>query len=308
MAEEELLIEDGETIEVELPSAEAKEAPVVVTQDDGIAELKKQLEEAKQQAEVEKRAREAAELRAKSSDQQAIQFRSAAEQSQYETVVRALDQHQAQADIIEARLTKAMESGDYVAAAKAQREQSAMQARIIQLENGKLGLEQKRNQPAERTVDPIEAQLAQFSGPTRDWLRSHPDVLTNPEQGQLAASADIKAKRAGYQPDTTEYFAFVERELGYAQPMEPAKPRAAPIPAAPPSRETSPRQASSGGMGLTPDQARHAASIGIQVNGNTVRLNAKARANAETCGLSDADYAKAALADIRDGRISDRIN
>jgi multidrug efflux pump subunit AcrA (membrane-fusion protein) len=311
---DEITLDDG-AVEVEIPAV--AETPAVVVADkpvdpaEGIAELKAQLAQARQQAEIDRRAREAAEQRAQTSDQQAVQFRSTAEQAQYDVVVRALDQHQAQADMVESQLAQALNAGDHAAAAKAQRQMGIISARIAQLEDGKVAMEQRRQAgpvaPPLQQQDPFEARLAQYSPMTREWIRNHPEVLTNPRKGQIAAGADAKAQEAGLTPDTPEYFAFVEREMGYttAHPKQQRQPSVA----APPSRETASRTPAPGGHSLNADQIRLAQDLGIQImGGGTVRLSPKARQSAETCNMTDAEYAKAALADIASGRISERVH
>jgi hypothetical protein len=63
-------------------------------------------------------------------------------------------------------------------------------------------------------ADPVEAYAAGRSEPTKNWLREHRDWVEDPKKNARLTSAHWAAVAEGHQPDSTDYFDFVEQRIG----------------------------------------------------------------------------------------------
>lgn len=71
-------------------------------------------------------------------------------------------------------------------------------------------------------ADPFEAAISAFSEPTRAWVRKNKaDLTADPMRGKLAEAGHIVAVSKGITPDTPEYFAFLDKHMGYTVADEP---------------------------------------------------------------------------------------
>jgi hypothetical protein len=225
--------------------------------------------ETKRQAEAQRRAElEAREYELSSSkltDQKAL----------LEHALMAAEGEATNAEVVYAN---AMSEGDYAAAAKAQRVMAAAEAKRMRLQEGRDALEeqikavpQRPEPPRHDPADPIEQQISGFTPRTQTWLRAHKaDIFGSDDRKEDALYFDSKARRAGLKPDTDEYFAFLDKNMGYAaaEPETPPKPRAPVRPSAPVSR-------------AAPGQSR-----------NVVTLTAEERDTAQRMGMTPAKYAE----------------
>lgn len=285
------------------PDVPVVRAPPLVPADDAgndlqaqVDALKKREQAARQRVEQERTARVAAEqerLRAASAVQEQ---RGATEQAQYDSVVNALAARQNEITALQASYTEALSRGDHVGAADLNARMLDAKMDIRDLQNGKgewdREFERRRRSPppqAQQFQQPqgqapdIEQVLSQMSGlipAERDWLRDHPDALTDQRQQARLTAAYFDAEEDGLERGTDEYFEFIEQRLGYDNNRQgshhpvyddedDAMSEPAPAPprrryAAPPSRTAPGSGHRSGGSDdqivLTPDQ-RMAAKI-----------------------------------------------
>lgn len=297
MADSEEKLQDEEVV-VEVPKEEA-EAPAKAEgasedAESGIQSLKKQLE-------MERQARTEAERRAREASNQANRASYEVQDSNLQLIMSAIDSVRRTNDMLKRDYATAMQSGDYEAAAEIQSNMSINGAKLLQLENGRSALEQRLKTPPpqepEAPRDPVEAIASQLSPRSAAWVRAHPECVKDRRLYMKMIGAHNIAVADGFQADTDEYFAEIERQMGYRKPQtavqveddeEPtamaAKPvaRKAPPPAAPSSR------AASNGTG----------------GRNTVTLTREEREMASMMGMSPEEYGKNKLALKKEGKLN----
>lgn len=272
-----------EQIEIELetppPPQEVKvgdEAPSSPEQE-GVEDLRQQLETIKAQEENWRRLQQESEERErervaeiKRLQQEGTRSREELYDSQIVSVAQAITAEEAAAEKAQSDYERAFESGDAKAMAVAARAQARAETRLDRLQQSKADLEAERKTPApiERDVprqarqerktdaDPFEEMLTRVSPRTAKWMREHKEVVNDPKKWALAQGAHYRAVGQDYVPDSDAYFDFIDTELGFKQPVEktvadpgaestPARTRKA-MPAAPVSRHGSNGSSSSG--------------------------------------------------------------
>lgn len=293
-----VVLEPTETeIEVEVASAveekseeTAVSAPAVplITPDEGIQELKHKLEQ-------ERLARQAAEQRARLAAEQVTQARNGEADSNMRVFSTAVETTQGNIAQLKKNLRDSYAAGDFDAVADLTVKISHEQVNLDKLTTGKYQYEESLKR--QKTSNPVEAFASQLTAPSADWVRRHPDVVTNPVLHRKMIRAHEDALDEGIVPDTPEYFSYVEgrvnsgankaavisqNEVPVAQTPTAPEPRraAAPPPAAPSSRAAS-------------------TSPGKQ----TVRLSAAERQMAGYMNMSNEQYAKHKMELMRQGRI-----
>ena len=195
------------------PEVEVKDdKPAELSAEDALAELQRKLEAAEATA-------KAANERAQQAERQAAEARNAASDTDLQLVIGAIDSVKRENEIAKANYRAAMSTGDYDRAAEYQEMLSTNAAKLLQLENGRVALE---NKPKERPVpaDPVEAFAAQLTPRSADWIRQHPQCVTDPRLQQKMIAAHNLALADGIRPDTDEYFAAVEGTLGMKRAVE----------------------------------------------------------------------------------------
>ena len=286
---------DDEQIEVILDGEnETPESEVVVEKAEEKApesdNVDNTLQELRDKVEREKRARAEAERLANEARQEAHRYQSEALDSNKHLVINAIESVKQSNDILKANYRDAMASGDYEAAADFQTELASNAARLVQLEQGKQALESapRTEAPKPYVSDPVEALASQLSPRSADWVRRHPEFATdNVLYGDMIEAHNAAARR-GINPDTDEYFSFIERRLdvgGNTRAPEPeakAPPRRTAPPAAPVTRS---------GTGASP-------------NPNRVTLTAAEREIASMMGMTVEEYGKNKLALQREGKLN----
>ena len=297
MADTEEKLQDEEIV-VEAPKEEA-EAPAKAEAaseeaDTGIQALKKQLE-------MERQARAEAEKRAREASNQANRASYEVQDSNLQLIMSAIDSVKRGNEMLKRDYAMAMQSGDYEAAAEIHSNMSINGAKLLQLENGRSALEQRLKTPPQQEPeaprDPVEAIASQLSPRSAAWVRAHPECVRDRRLYMKMIGAHNIAVADGFQADTDEYFAEIERQMGYSKPQtavqadddeEPtsmaAKPvaRKAPPPAAPTSR------AASNGTG----------------GRNTVTLTREEREMAGIMGMTPEEYAKNKVALKKEGKLN----
>ena len=234
-----------------------------------ILDLKKQVEEQRVAAERERKAREEAEKLAKEREEEARTAKTEVQDSNLRVILNAIDATERTASAAERSYADAMASGDYAAAAKAQREIVRAETQLLQLQNGKLALEERlAHKPDEGRVvekrqeapppspprDPVEALAATLTPKSAEWLRAHPSAAG--QVNKLAAAHQSAVELEGIPVESPEYFAFIEKKLGLGEKKETHRGDRAPsIPSIPVNSSSSGGSSRSGGgnvMTLSP--------------------------------------------------------
>ena len=231
----------AEQPELELGITEKPEPVETKAQDTdrAISDLKKQLE-------TERTARYEAENRARQSQNTANKAETDVHQANLHLVNGAIESMTRETEILKANLANAMSNGDHSEAANIQYAMSETASKLNQLRLGKESLEnqpKQRVQPMERRMDPVEEFASQLSPRSADWVRSHPQCVTDPRLMQKMIAAHNIATADGIPADSDEYFDFVEdtlkmsaRRVEVAQDAEPVMSTAS----APTQRRASP--------------------------------------------------------------------
>ena len=232
------------------------------------ADLRRQLEESKRLTADAIRQRDA-----EASERRRLQ--TTTEVAQITTISTALESAQQRAEALTAQAQAAAEAGDYRKLAEVNLQIGRLGAEMDRLEAGKSAFETRRTEvlrePPRQPADPIEADLAQRTPRTADWLRQHREFYTDEDFRNRVTGAHSLALGRKLKPDTDEYFRFVEEHAGVTQPIPPPS-RGAPPPAAPPSRQ--------------------APSMGSRQPTGDVHISADDRKVAEWMGVDPVEYVK----------------
>lgn len=277
----------------------------LVSADEGIDALRKNLAASQAEAEAERSRRIAAERQAQEASAAEAKAKDAARGSDLDLVTNAITFTKSNQETLKGRLREARSTGDVDAEADILAEISANATRLVQLEQGKAEMEAApKTEPrrAEPIIDPVEAVCARLSPRSAQWVRAHPEFARDQNKLNKMIAAHNIAVSDGIAPDSDEYFAEVEGILKVSRTPDVSKTaegdsalsdasqgsgrRAspAPPPAAPPNRGSD-----GGGSGSG--------------NGNRVTLTSTEREMARNMGMSDVDYARNKLALQREGKI-----
>lgn len=277
--------------EPEIEIVKAEEAPKrrEVAPEEGIRELKFQLEQEKlARAEAEKRARQAAEREYAAKNETT--------DTQISFLGNAINSLQQETTYLKAGYREAMATGDYDRAAEIQQRMSDNSARLQTMENGKESLERQAKQTApqyQQPMDPVEALASSLSPRSANWVRNNPQFATDQRLFQKMIAAHNLAIADGIAPDSDEYFATVEETLRirrpepvYEDPTEQAatvtQKRYTAPPAAPVSRS----------------------GTGTGTRANVVRLTEAEQEIAASMKMTNHEYAKNKLALQKEGKLN----
>ena len=286
------------------PKADNKNEPIVEvigendpipaeTADEDGDDVESQLKKLKKKLEDEQRARREAEERALRAQQQAYSAYNEVEDTNLHLVTTAIETVKRDNDILKAQYSEAMSAGDYDRAAELQESMASNVAKLQQLESGKLAMQTRPKVAPPVASDPVEQFASQLSPRSADWVRRNPQCVTDPRLMQKMVAAHNLAVADGYQPDSDDYFGFIEDTLRLnrrqQRPVEAeqesplssaSKPvaRQAPPPPAPANRNGSSRP-------------------------NVVRLSPAEAQAARDMGMTDQEYALNKLALQKAGRL-----
>jgi hypothetical protein len=213
-----------------------KVAPV----EDDASDLKKQLddlrkanEEANRRVQEEVSARQAAEQRVREREQEVSRSKIRAEDAEYDAILNAIGAAESESEGAQRDIAMATEASDAKAVAEASRRLARAESRLSQLEDGKAAIERAKTaaiakakeQPepqAQRatTVEQYIDQLPNLLPSQRDWLRLHPDALTDGRKNTRLQGAHVEAEDHGFRPGTQKYFNYLEERLGYKDENE----------------------------------------------------------------------------------------
>ena len=147
---------------------------------------------------------------------------------QHAAVVGAHRQASADLDKATANYEAAAAKGDWKAAGKAQVEIARAAADVREFENAAEEIKQaidrnrktprqpQREQQPAAGGDGFERAIAKMSDASKQWCRAHKaDLASDPLRGELAKAAHIIAVSHGIKVDTPEYFAHLDKQMGY---------------------------------------------------------------------------------------------
>ena len=220
---------------------ERQEEPVAAESDEReqqLIEIKRQYEEQKRRAEAERNARQQAEAYAYEQAQKAQYAQYDAEGNRLQTYINAIEATEQAASNAERAYADAMASGDYAAAGRAQRAMASAEAHLLRLQNEKAQAEQyieslrtegrvqapprQTFDPAPQSQDPLEVMAARLTPKSAAWLRAHPEAAGQVEKLTAAHASAVQFK--GLTPETPEYFKYIEKKMGFAEPKERDRP------------------------------------------------------------------------------------
>jgi hypothetical protein len=277
-------IEDLE-VQVDIEDEEQIETPEVVKPEEGVDELKRQLDaERARRVEAERQAHEASERERLA--------RNDKDDSDIQLVANAIQTLNRDSEILKANYAMALKNGDFTRAAEINGEMNETAAQLQQLNNGLDAMKAKpKAQPQpQRSSDPVEAFAAQLTPRSADWVRAHPEFVKDARLNRKMIAAHELAVADGHTPDTDGYFSAIEQTLKVgqqrAQPEEDASASAAKV--------TQRRDAA---------PAAAPVSRGGSSRSNVVRLTAAEREMAEMMGMKPEDYAKNKMALQKEGKL-----
>jgi hypothetical protein len=277
-------IEDLE-VQVDIEDEEQIETPEVVKPEEGVDELKRQLDaERARRVEAERQAHEASERERLA--------RNDKDDSDIQLVANAIQTLNRDSEILKANYAMALKNGDFTRAAEINGEMNETAAQLQQLNNGLDAMKAKpKAQPQpQRSSDPVEAFAAQLTPRSADWVRAHPEFVKDARLNRKMIAAHELAVADGHTPDTDGYFSAIEQTLKVGQ-----------------QRAQSEEDASASAAKVT--QRRDAAPAAAPVSrggssrSNVVRLTAAEREMAEMMGMKPEDYAKNKMALQKEGKL-----
>jgi hypothetical protein len=243
------------------------------TSDDGVELLRRQLEEKKREADEAKRQKAEAERIAQQREQEVRTYQNQAQDSQHTAFVNAIASFERDAEMLEKAYAEQLSAGDYIAAAKVQRQMAQIESKLSQLHQGREALEERQRyqeaQPAyeqprvqQVEADPFEQRIQHLHPTAQQWVRQHPEYVTNPRMNSKMVETHWRALDEGYTANSPDYFSYLESELLSPAQSQPKVQRTA-MAAAPVSRSNSSviRGQSGVTVTLTPAERDHAASM-----------------------------------------------
>lgn len=254
-------------LQQEQPVVEAsrEELPVEV----GINELREQLER-------EKAARIAAENHAREIAEHANRANTDAHDTNIHLVASAIDELKRQQNVLRQQKVEALAIGDYEKVAEIDEIVYESKTNLRELEGYKNKLE---TTPKPRVngppMDPVEAVASQLSRQSADWVRAHPEYVTDQRLFRKMTRAHEEAMDEGYKADTPDYFDFVETRLGIRGDDGDAMSEAS----APTQRRSAPSAAPTSRTAGSSSTSR-----------NAIRLTAAQKEAAEISGMTEAEY------------------
>lgn len=283
------VVEEPEIVQKDEPEAKEDEK----SPDEGIQSLRLKLEQ-------EKIARLEAEKQARLSAEHAHRASSEVYDSNLQLVKSAIETVKSTSDNLKRAYAEALSVGDYAKGAELQEAMSLNAARLMELERGRAAMENApppQQRAPEPPADPVEALASQLSPRSADWVRRNPQCVTDPRLYQKMVAAHNLAVADGYEPDSDDYFGFIEdtikinrrqapqrevseEEDNFSSAAKPVQRRSAP-PSAPVTR-------SGTATGQRPNQ---------------VRLSAAEAETARDLGMTPEEYARNKLLLQKEGRL-----
>ena len=282
-------MEDNQ-VELELETApeddivivEAPEEPVIktkpeITVDDGIEALRRELE-------AEKAARQRAE-------QQARVATNDKADSDLRMLNTAIETEGRNKEILKENLREAVANGDTDAQADILMAINQTENNLRQITEGKKHYEAQIKAPVANKVEALASQLTPKSA---EWVRNNPDVVNDERRAKRLERAHFDALDDGIQPDSPDYFNFLENRLNINK--TPVRQEAAMSEA---SESTSGRRASA-----PPAAPVSRSGTGTGGRPNVVTLSRAEQEAAKDMGMTPKEYAQNKVALVKSGRMA----
>lgn len=176
---------------------------------DDVQKLAEELRAAKADIKAERESRLTHQKTAQEASTSLVSERERRLQAADEAVTNGIAATQADVDRFTAEAARAMEEGRYQDAAKFNRQAATAEMKLEGFEANKRQLASERERIVAAPVDP----KANLSPQTRAWIDAHPRFETDAVYQGWAVTADAEAKKKGLVPDSTEYFAYVDKRI-----------------------------------------------------------------------------------------------
>lgn len=264
----------------------------VLTPEEGIADLQRQLDiERARRAQVE-RERDQANRTAHIANLEK-------DDTNMQLVAGAISNLEAENNAMVADYATALRNGDFERGAEIQSDISSTQAKLLQLRNGLQAMQERpKAVPTQPVVgDPVEAFITQrgITQKSASWLRARPEYITDARLNRKMIAAHELAVADGIPADTDDYFAAIEKTLGVKSKAQPAV--------------EDDEDATSGAAKATQRRSSTSAAPAAapvsrgQPSRSTARLSAAEREMAADLGMTDAEYANQKTKLIEEGRL-----
>lgn len=278
------------------PAVKAK-APEPEPEADAVTALKDQLEKAQKAEQLAQEAVRAAQQQAADATRERddIRVRSAqhqqqAEDARYTAVVNALGAAVAESEAAQQAWEAADIAGDSKAKGEAQRRLARAEANVARYEDAKEDLDTRRADakanppppPRQQQQDPVEQAIASMPQGAQQWLRSHPEFITDARKNAKLQALHWDVLDEGHSQFSTAYFQSLEEHLGLRQKANPDQE-----PPAPPARRTS--------VPSAPPSRDVPSSTTGRATPSRVELTAEEREFARMSGIDEVTYAKGKL-------------
>lgn len=274
---------DAPDVEIvdEQPEKVAKKAEKAeISPEEGISELKKNLER-------ERQARLDAERRAQEAFNKAQKAEAEKSGSDYQLVVNAIESVKVRSDQLKAAYAEAMSVQDYARAAEMQSELNISAHKLEELKRGEKAMKaqmeaaEKAPPPAPPQGDLVDQLASRVTPRSAAWLRDTREHLRGEREIRKMFRAHEDAVDDGIEPDSDEYFQYIEQRLGIRRNADEDEART--TAESPLSAAAAPRKA------VQPPPAP--VSRGGQ-RSNVMRLTAMEAETAKALGMSPEEYAK----------------
>lgn len=300
--------DDNERISVDITPDKDKttdKLDVLVVEDDQVTERDndsddldplKAIETLKKKLKMEQEARQEAEQRAQKAAFQAQKASHEVEDTQMHLVANAIETIKRDNEILTANYAESMRNGDYEGAARIQLVMNQNGANLKQLEDGHVRMqEEARNKPAAPLEPPqalkpeqqIDQIIGQVSKPSAQWLKENRDRFEDDRTINKMFRAHGDAVDDGIEPDTPEYFRYIEKRLGFKQDEHGGSPMSSA--AKPSSRQSPPPSAP-----VNRDSGR----------ANVAHLTRAQADTAKALGMTEKEYATHMIALQKEGRLA----
>jgi hypothetical protein len=278
------------------PAKVEKEELEPVKEERGADILQRQLDEKRREIDEARRQKMETEQMLRQREQEVYEYQNQAQSSQHVALVNAMASYERDAEALEREYANSMSEGDYHKAAKTQRQMAQVEARLMTLQQGKDELETRLQQPRQEpkmeqpriqpvASDSIDDKIKHLHPSSQAWIKSHPETLNDPKMNNKMTAAHYKALAEDYTPNTNDYFAFIDSEMGYNKPQATTSSRS---------------NANKGGITSAPVSRSQQSSFS-SANSTNVLLSPSEREYARDMDMTDEEYAEAKLFYINRG-------
>lgn len=271
---------DVEIVDETPEKVEKKAEKHEITPEEGISELKKNLER-------EKQARLEAERRAQEAMQHAQKAKIEKTDSDYQLVVNAIETVKTRKEQLKQAYADAMNVQDFARAAEMQSAINLNDQQLSELKKGEKAMKEQmeaaEKEPAAQIPqgDAVDQLAARVTPRSAEWLRNSREHLKGDREIRKMVRAHEDAIDDGIAPDTDEYFEYIEQRLGIRKNMDESNSRT--TAESPMSAAAAPKRA------VQPSPAP--VSRGTS-RPNVMRLTAAEAETASALGMTPEEYAK----------------